>query len=362
MTVARTRQAEQRDNASSLSWPVFEFIDGVRRAQGSWLDALGLGRIETPCRIVFSRPGVSLKAYGRGAGGPVLLLVPAPIKRSYIWDLAPEISVVRRCLEGGAEVYLTHWEPLEADQNLGLDDFADRLILECVEAVERAVGPNRLVLVGHSLGGLLAAIFASLHPERLRGLGLLAAPIHFGPEIGAFGRFAAAISRAEPLPPVRVPGSFLNVASFHAAPTTFEADRLTDWLSSLPDPQALQTHIRVERWTLDEFPLPRRFFEEVAQWLVREDRFMQGTLVVRGARAAPKGIATPLLCVSDRRCELVPPGAVLPFLEAVATADKELLWYEGDTGVALQHVGMLVGDSAHRNLWPKILDWIHAHV
>jgi polyhydroxyalkanoate synthase len=38
-----------------------------------------------------------------------------------------------------------------------------------------------------------------------------------------------------------------------------------------------------------------------------------------------------------------------------------VLWYEGDVGVALQHVGMLVGSNAHQALWPEILQWLHAH-
>ncbi len=33
----------------------------------------------------------------------------------------------------------------------------------------------------------------------------------------------------------------------------------------------------------------------------------------------------------------------------------------GDTGVALQHVGLLVGERAHREVWPEIFRWLHAH-
>jgi len=54
--------------------------------------------------------------------------------------------------------------------------------------------------------------------------------------------------------------------------------------------------------------------------------------------------------------------SVLPFLHAVRSPERRLLWYEGDTGVALRHVGMLVGRSAHQRVWPEILRWIHARV
>jgi polyhydroxyalkanoate synthase len=48
---------------------------------------------------------------------------------------------------------------------------------------------------------------------------------------------------------------------------------------------------------------------------------------------------------------------VLPFVEAAASRAKTLLDYEGDIGVALQHVGPLVGRNAHALLWPKIVEW-----
>ena len=43
---------------------------------------------------------------------------------------------------------------------------------------------------------------------------------------------------------------------------------------------------------------------------------------------------------------------------ATASPRKQLLHYEGDVGVNLQHVGVLVGRSAHARLWPRIFDWL----
>jgi polyhydroxyalkanoate synthase len=54
---------------------------------------------------------------------------------------------------------------------------------------------------------------------------------------------------------------------------------------------------------------------------------------------------------------VIPPGSVLPFHDAAASARKRILRYHGDRGVALQHVGALVGPSAHRELWPDIVAW-----
>jgi polyhydroxyalkanoate synthase len=42
-----------------------------------------------------------------------------------------------------------------------------------VDAIAGDGGGERVLLAGHSLGGTLAAIFATLNPDRVRGLVLL---------------------------------------------------------------------------------------------------------------------------------------------------------------------------------------------
>jgi polyhydroxyalkanoate synthase subunit PhaC len=333
------------------SWAVFEALDSARRLQGLALDALGFGPSEARYETVFRTAGASLRRYGAGREpGQAVLVVPAPIKRPYIWDLAPAGSAVRSLLAADASVFLLEWG--ETAEPLGLADYADRLIREALDAA----GIDRAVLLGHSLGGLFAAIFAALHPERVRGLGLLATPLHFERGVGIFGALADALPAAT-MPP-SVPGSFLGAASFRAAPTTFGLERFLDLAASLTAPAALAMHFRVERWALDEFPLPGRLLAELAEQLARGDRFVGGTLTVGGRLASPSQITAPLLCVVDPRCRVVPPEAVLPFVAAAGSTEKTLLHYDGDVGVSLQHVGLLVGPQAHAHLWPQITRWV----
>jgi polyhydroxyalkanoate synthase len=337
---------------------VYEQVDDLRRWQGRLLEWVGLGPIETPSRVVFSERGVSLHAYADSDRlGPVLVIVPAPIKRAYIWDLAPWASVVLRCVRNGLRVFLIEWtEPGAEEQHFGLVDYADRLIRDCLDAVELETGQPRACLAGHSIGGTLAAILAALHPERVQALVLLEAPLHFGADAGAFAPLVATAPRVGSLAAKlgNVPGSFLDLISVAADPVTFQWSRWIDALESLHDMRALQTHIRVERWTLDEFPFPSRLFEEIVEFLYREDRFTAGTLRVGTRSATPRGLVMPIVSVVDPRSSIVPPSSVLPFLARVSSGDKKLLWYEGDKGVALQHVGALVGQIAHRRLWPEI--------
>jgi len=358
--------AQGRDPAgiAAASWRLYEALDEARRAQGRMLDALGFGPAQTPSRVVLRAPGVALKAYCEPSRpGPALLLVPAPIKRAYIWDLAPGASAVEQSLRHGARPYVAHWE--EPSESFGVADYGERLLLACADAIRAETGERRIFLVAHSLGGLFAALFAALYPERVAGLVLLASPLHFdfSPQAGALGPVMAALARSGLLDaaPGNVPGSFLSAASFLASPATFGAERLADWLRSWPDPRALRNHLRVERWTLDEQPIARRLARELVAQLYGADAFVRGTLELGHGKAAARDVVAPLLVVADRECPIVPPPAVLPFTAIAGAADKTLLWYEGDTGVALRHLGPLIGASALRELWPQILSWVQAH-
>jgi polyhydroxyalkanoate synthase subunit PhaC len=339
-------------------------IDALRRAAGAWLDVVGLGPVETPARRIGAGPAHEVLAYGAAGQRDdprVVLLVPAPIKQAYIWDLAPQVSVVRRCRNRGFRVYLLRWlEPREATPGLGY--YASEAFEDALRTIEAETGEPRAVLAGHSLGGTLAAIFAALRPERVRALVLLEAPLAFGP--AGSGAFAPLLASAPPARAItealgRVPGSFLDIVSVTAAPVAFVVERWLDRLRSASDPEALVIHQRVERWALDEMPMSRQLFEDVVETLYREDRFMRGSLAVAGRPATPDRVSAPLLAVVDPRSRVVPPESTLPFLDAAA-GDATVLYYDGERGVSLQHVGVLVGRAAHARLWPRILDWMAA--
>ncbi|HEY0845259.1 MAG TPA: alpha/beta fold hydrolase [Noviherbaspirillum sp.] len=349
--------------SSGLRW-WFETLDEVRKRRGMAMDRMGFGPVETPSRIVLSTAGMRLRYYGGAADGDIALIVPAPIKRHYIWDLAPECSVVQRVLEAGMQVYLIEWaDPTEtevAEADFGLEQYADALIARCDEAIRRRHGAGKLFVLSHSLGGVLASIYAALHPDRVDGLVLIEAPLHFSRASGsftplvAFGPPAGSVARLFG----RVPGSVLSMTSVIASPSTFHFERRADFMASLGSAARTRTHLQVERWTLDEAPMPGRLFEDVVEQLYREDRFMQGTLTIGTRRVGPEHLVSPLLAVYDPHSRVIPPESILPFVERAASRSKKLLRYEGDTGIALTHVGALMGESAQHRLWPDILAWL----
>ena len=333
-------------------------LDRVRQSRGQMLDQFGYGPRETPHTVLHAEAGLSVRKYGEGAG-PAVLLVPAPIKKGYIWDIAPRVSVVQRWLAQGYQVYLAEWTP-DADAGFGLADYADRLLFNCCAAIAADSADARPVIAGHSLGGMLAAMFACLHPDKVRALVLLEAPLHFGDGGGCFAPLIDAATDTHAIAQAfrHVPGSFLSAMSALASPQAFQWERLCDRYLSMAHPETWTTHFRVERWTHDEFALPGQLFAEVVESLYREDRFMRGTLDIGGRQIGPQQLRAPLLNVLDPRSTVIPPGAILPFHDSASSTAKRVLYYEGDVGVNLQHVGVLVGASAHARIWPAIFEWL----
>jgi polyhydroxyalkanoate synthase subunit PhaC len=333
---------------------MFLTMDAFRRSLGSMLDEAVSIRRESPFQVVLRQSNLRLRRYEQQAGNAgAVLIVPAPIKQPYIFDLLPEVSIVRRLTEAGFAVYLSEWCQ-EASAGGELEETVALLRMALDKVVFET---GRLpILVGHSLGGTLAAILASVEPDRVGKLLLIEGPIRFGEHTGAL-RPISVVPNSWLVggPMERIPGSVLDVASVTAAPEEFVFARWSDAWASLPDPEALAIHSGVIRWTLDEFAPPIPLIRSIVDLLYRQDLFARNELGVLGSLAGTNSLAKiPVAAIVDPTSRLVPPSSVLEPLRT-----PRVFAYVPETGVALQHVGPLVGRRAHREIWPRILDWVH---
>jgi polyhydroxyalkanoate synthase len=290
-----------------------------------------------------------------------VLVVAAPIKRPYIWDLTPTRSAIRYCLSQQLSVYLLEWlSPAQRQANAGLDEYAGQAISECLARAAADAGGEEPFLMGHSLGGTLAAIHAARDPQGVRGLVLLGTPLCFQPAVSPFRDALVSLVPPDLSDTDVVPGSLLSHVSALASPSTFIWSRLMDVVLSSVDPAATAIHARVERWALDELPLPGRLVHEIVEWLYREDRFYRGTLPICGKMVRPSSLRLPTLIVINTADEIAPPASVAPFAQAMPKGVARVIEYAGESGVGLQHLAILVGRRAYIRIWPKIISWLKA--
>ena len=336
----------------------YRTVDVLRRAQGNMAAAFGLDPSECTYRVIASGPYWRLRNYGNHAASHSVLIVAAPIKRPYIWDLTPSASAIRYCLREGLRVHLLEWLPASPSiGNNGLDEYA-LAISDCIANI--SADSAKPFLIGHSLGGTLAAICSAWAPATIRGLVLLGAPLCFEPEQSRFrdalvSLVPSRLSEAEPFP-----GSLLSQMSALASPSTFIWSRLMDAALSVSDYHAIEIHARIERWALDEVALPGKLVHQIIEWLYRENRFFHGTLKIGDIPVSPSTLSAPTLAIVNTTDEVAPLTSVKPFADAMPARRVRIIEYPGEAGVCLQHLAILVGREARMKVWPNIIYWLNS--
>ena len=336
----------------------FGMADIVRRFQGDAYEIFGLGPHERPYGIITAGSYWRLRDYGGSSASRSLLIVAAPIKRPYVWDLEPSTSAIQLCLQQGLHVYLLEWIPASRNTSgNGIDECA-LAISDCVAKVLTQARGSKPFLTGHSLGGTLAAVYSALAPESIRGLVLLSAPVCFQAGESQFRDALVALVPSELPDAEPFPGSLLSHMSTMASPYTFIWSRLTDAALSASDPRASDIHARVERWALDEIPLPGRLVHQIIDWLYRENRFCRGTLKVGDVFLGPSRLSVQTLAVVNTVDAIAPLASLKPFTDAMPARTGRIVEYHGEIGVCLQHLGILIGRQAHAEVWPEIISWL----
>jgi polyhydroxyalkanoate synthase len=339
---------------------LFTMSDLLRRAQGQTLEAFGLGPQECPYEVVASGAFWRLRNYGKPADAPSVLIVAAPIKRAYIWDLAPSASAIHYILDQGFHVHLLEWLPVEANAENGLTEYVES-ISECVARISSRRAGAKTFLMGHSLGGTLAAIFAAAESESIRGLVLLSAPLCFQPETSRFRDALVSLVPSGLIDVGPCPGSLLSHMSALASPDTFIWSRLADAVLCGADDQAREIHARVERWALDEVPLSGELVRQIIEWLYRENRFCCGNLKIGNKLIGPVTLTTPTLAAVNVDDDVASIVSVKPFIDAMPIKDVRIVEIPGETGVCLQHLGVLIGRKTRAAVWPEIISWMDSH-
>jgi polyhydroxyalkanoate synthase len=321
-------------------------------------DALSATAGGTPSEVVHTENKLELRRYEPLTDGQhdiPLLVVYALINRPSILDLQRDRSVVRRLLEAGHDVYLVDWnEPSRLDRHLGLADYVERYLHNCVDAVCERAGSERVNVLGYCMGGTMAAIYTALHPGRVNALALLAAPLHVDDTGGVLERWGDGAHydpRAVADALGNVPAEFLAAGFTAMDPVADSVSKYVRLADRLENEDVVENFARVERWLADGVDMAGETYVEFVEAIYQEDRLYRNELSVGGRDVDVSAIDVPLLQVVGRYDSLVPPAASTPFNEVVGSEDTATIDYP--TG----HVGLAISAGAHRDVWPEVAEW-----
>lgn len=127
---------------------------------------VGKNLATTPGAVVYRSPVMELIQY-RAATERVharpLLIAPPQINKFYVFDLAPDKSIVQLALQGGLQTFAVSWKnPTRAEGHFGLDTYVGALE-EAADAMRTITGAEDVNMWGACSGGITtSALLAHL--------------------------------------------------------------------------------------------------------------------------------------------------------------------------------------------------------
>lgn len=317
----------------------------------------------TSRELISQRGSVRLWRYTGGARSSTIpvVLVYAMILRPYILDLVPGHSVIESLVEAGHDVWLVDWgEPGPDDSATTLASYIDDHLHAAVTTVRERTGSDQVTLFGHCQGGTLSAIYASLHPQGIRNLVLLAAPIDFAPTpphpVGAWSLWSRrwwydprALLDADGNVPAHLPARMIATWSAPVA-------RSVPWLQALRDRMETDDDGRAWlgacQWVDDSPALSGIAWVEWLADCYWSNKLVHGRMRIGGRAARLDHITAAVLRISGRRDVVTPPHQNARAAHLPAAAEFSAVH------VPAGHVGMVAGPTARRDVYEPLRRWL----
>ncbi len=304
---------------------------------------------------------LALHRHAAPAGRPVLV-IHGISSNHHCWDLEAGRSLGSFLAARGLDAWLLDLRG-HGDSRLGsngrrlrsgwdIDDYGHQDLPAAIDYVRRETGQPQLALVGHSLGGMVAAIYASSHPGGDRALSALVAvgsPMDFSDPDPLLTTSLWAARFYGPLLPV-VP-SPLAARIQGALP-----GRLT------PVDDLLFNDLGEDA--------RERMYQRVVSPLVGGELTQFGQALRTGSFTAADGavdypallgrIETPTLVIAGRADRVAPPDRVVAYYEGVGAREKRFVIAGRAHGFAADygHLDLPLGDHAEAEIFPLIADWV----
>jgi polyhydroxyalkanoate synthase len=315
---------------------------------------------QTPSEVVYTENKLELLHYESRTDDQhkvPILVVYALINKPFILDLQPDRSVIRRLLDEGHDVYMIDWnEPSRLDQYLTLDDYVNRYIDNCVDEVRERSGQDSINILGYCMGGTMTAMYAALHPEKVRAMGLMAAGLYFedtGGVLELWGDEQYYDPRAVKDAYGNMPADVLAIGFALMDPVSNFVSKYARFYDNMEDDDFVENFARMERWLDEGIDVAGEAYVQFLEDIYQGNKLYENELELNGKHVDVNDIDMPLLFIMGEYDHLIPCGASEPFADVVGTDDVEMIKYP--TG----HIGLSVSGSSHKEVWPKVADWFY---
>jgi polyhydroxyalkanoate synthase len=314
----------------------------------------------TPSEVVYEEDRLKLHHYvgnGKIRHQTPVVFIYALVNRPYILDLKKGRSVVANFVERGFDTYLVDWGvPLAADRHLTLDDYINGYMVNVMDFLRERTGLSKLSILGYCMGGTMSAMFAALHPGRVKNLILLAAPIDFAandgllsvwtrPENFDVDKFVDAFGNCPP--------QFLQSIFLLLRPVGNLIEKPINFYEHMHEEKFLDDFLTTESWLNDNIPVPGEVYREFVKYLYQKNLLTQNRMPVGKHIVSLKNISCPVLNIMAGQDDLVPCSQGTPFNDLVSSTDRKTLLLNGSG-----HIGLAIGGRAQKEVWPQACEWL----
>jgi polyhydroxyalkanoate synthase len=289
-----------------------------------------------------------------------LFLVFAIMNRPHVLDLRPGHSFVEYMVQRGYDVYLLDWgTPGPEDKDLKFDDYVLDYLPRAIRKLQAVSGSHSFNMLGWCLGALISTLYAALRPDDgLKSLVLLTAPLDFTDKTaGGFIRWTSHPGfNADQLVATlgNVPGEMIDYGAKVLKPVeNFIGSYLNLW-DNIDNPKVIEAWHAMNTWVRDIIPMTGGAYRQLINEFYKENRLMEGTLVLRGERVDLNKLRAPLLNVIAEADHITPPCQSEGVMSRIGSQDKEVFRVRGG------HIGIMAGSGAEKTTWPHIESWLAA--
>jgi polyhydroxyalkanoate synthase len=317
----------------------------------------------TPREAIYEEDKVVLYHFQPKVEQPLsipVLIVYALVNRPYMVDLQENRSLVANLLKLGLDVYLIDWGyPTRADRWLTLDDYINGYIDNCVDFLRQQHGLEKVNLLGICQGGTFSLCYASLHPEKVKNLVVMVAPVDFHQPDTLLNARGGCTLGAEALDVDlmvdalgNIPGDFLNLEFIMLKPQQLGIQKYLDFPEIMGSEDKLLNFLRMEKWIFDSPDQAGEAYRQFLKDFYQGNKLIKGEVFIGDRRVELSNLRMPILNLYAEKDHLVPPASSLALEEYVNSNDYTARSFP------VGHIGMYVSGKVQRDLPPVIADWL----
>ncbi len=301
--------------------------------------------------VIWQAGTTRLLDYGANTNDPIVLVIPSLINPAWVLDLDEDNSLLRWLSGQGLRPVLVDWgAPGKEERSFDLNGYVTQRLLPVLDHVATSAP---VAVLGYCLGGTLATALATIPPQKVSRLALLAAPWDFAAWPAEHRAGLSALWQQNKYIAEANGGLSMEILQlmFAALDTGLMARKFENFAKLEQGSAAARNFVVLEDWANSgaamSYSAAEQFFEH---WL--NIGGPANAWEVEGQKIDAAKLDMPVLSILSGQDRIVPLSVTEPLTKAIPNAVTHIL--------SAGHVGMVVGSKARSLVWEPLAAFLKA--